>query len=710
MAEFDESIISDKDRGYFAAKPAKECVSALIEKSDQYYQTLESMGWWEKLRNMYAATYGAYNTSVGNAHQLTFSGDDGEYTDLVANHFRNIGRNMHTMITSIRPAMETRAVNRDQKSQVQTKLGNGLLDYYMRGSGKNVEERLKLACEMGIFLGMGGIKMSWNPNAGEMTNGEEIVKMTRLKQFGQQVKIPKPEYQGDIEFSMVSPFDLVEDITKEDIKHDWKIVRSFKNKFDLIKVHPELTDQLMRVKTKSELPNLNLVTLAQFDKVSDDVPIYEFYHDRTECVPEGRYILYCNDETILYDGPLPYRRIPIYTLKPSVVMGTPLGHSDMFDLLPLQDAVNMLYSTITTNQAAFGVQTILNPVGNNIDVAQINNGLSVLTYNPNVNGGGKPEALQLTKTPPEIFQFVQFLIQTMETISGINSVVRGNPEANLRSGSAIAMIQSNAIQYMSNAQAQYVRLIEDVGLGILQMLIDFADSPRIADIVGISGKSYVKTFKGEDLRSINRVIVDSANPMSKTNSGRINMADNLLQYGTITPQQYMNVMNTGNLEVATDSTVNVQMSIQKENEAMLEGRQVLVYALEKHSVHILGHQELIADPDMKEDPELLKIVGDHINEHLRMLRETDPDILMSIGEQPLRPMPPEGGAPPPPAGPVPPAPQGQPPVAPQNEAVMPPQEQALAQQGAQPNAVRLPPGMENVPLTPQENLQRMQGA
>jgi hypothetical protein len=39
---------------------------------------------------------------------------------------------MITMTTANRPALETRAINTDYKSQVQTKLGNGLLDYYMR--------------------------------------------------------------------------------------------------------------------------------------------------------------------------------------------------------------------------------------------------------------------------------------------------------------------------------------------------------------------------------------------------------------------------------------------------------------------------------------------------------------------------------------------------------------------------------------------------
>mgnify|MGYP001766170628 CR=1 FL=1 len=701
MAEFDESIISDKDRGYFAAKPAEDCVQNLEGKIDNYFKTLENLGWWDKLKDAYAIWSTGSKDSIGEAHQVNFSGDDGEFANLIANHYYNIGKNMHTMVTSVRPAMETRAVNTDAKSQIQTKLGNGLLDYYMRGSGKKVEKRLKMACEYAIALGAGHIKLSWNQNLGEMTNGEKIMEAQKRRQLGEAIKLPLPEYEGDIDFTLLSPFDIVEDITREDIKQDWKIVRSYKNKFDLIKVYPQFTDELLKIETKSEKPNMSCMYLSLSDKITDDIPVWEFYHERTESVPEGRYILFCNKETIMYDGPLPYRAIPIYSIKPSQVLGTPLGRSDMFELMPLQEAINGLYSTILTNQMAFGVQSVLVPTTGNFDPYQVTQGLNIIKYNPQ---GGEPKPLQLTATPPEVFKFLEFLIQTQETISGINSVVRGNPEASLRSGSAIAMIQSNAIQYMSNLQAEYVALIEDVGLGMIQMLIDFADSPRIANIVGESGRSYVKEFKGDDLRAINRVVVDSANPMSKTIAGRINMADNLLQYGEITPKQYMNVVNTGNLETATDATTTAEMAIKKENEMMMDGEEVAVLYFEDHMQHIQGHKQIVSDPELKRNPELVRLIGEHIQEHVRLLRETDPDLLMTLGQQPLRPQ----GAPPPQGQPPAPAPEGQ---VPGNPALETPQQQAIAQQGAQPQEMgaRLPAGFEESPLSGAQNLERIQG-
>lgn len=693
-----DEMISDESSGYFAAKPADKCVNTLKSKTTDWYNTLENLGYYDKLRDMYAAWHGAYNNSVSEAHQISFAGQDGEFAEIAVNHLRNIGDHMFNMVTSVRPAMECRAINTDAKSQVQTKLGNGLLDYYMRASGKGLEERLKLACEYAICLGAGWIKMSWNPNSGEMTNYERIQEAKQRVQMGEEIEIPLPEYEGDAEFKNLSPFDIIEDLTNEDIERDWIIARSSKNKFDLIKTYPHLADELNKISPKSKDTNIHMNFTTYSGDATDEVFIYEFYHRRTESLPDGRYILYCDDKTIMYDGPLPYRQIPLFSIKPARILGTPLGYTNLFDILPIQDAVNSLHSTILTNNTAFGVQTILNPTGNNLQPEQISDGLAILSYNPQA---GAPEALQLTSTAPETYNYLNMLIQSEETISGINSVVRGNPEASLRSGSAIAMVKAGAIEYMSGLQSQYINLAEDVGLGLLNMLIDFADSPRIANIVGESGKNWVKTFKGEDLRAINRVIVDSANPLTKSIAGRAQMADNLLQYGEITSKQYMNVVATGNLETATDNTIFEEMAIKDENESMLNGDPVTALAIDMHYEHITAHRGLISDPAMRKDGQLVKLVLDHIQDHITQLQNTDPNLLMALGMQPI-----QSAQPAPPAG----APGANPMQEP-NPAAEPPMEQAIAQTGAQPQdpGARLPEGFENSPLNMAENAARIQG-
>ena len=279
--------------------------------------------------------------------------------------------------------------------------------------------------------------------------------------------------------------------------------------------YPELREKISKIKSKSDQSYYRL-SLSPLDETVD-IPVYEFFHKRTESLPEGRYIMYLDDDTVLVDTAMPYRSLPVYSIMPSHYLGTPYGYSPMFDLLPMQDAVNSLYSTILTNNNAFGVQSILSPRGNDIRISQIEEGLNFIEYNAVVGGGqsGRPEPLQLTRTAPETYNFLQMLVRDMETISGVNSVARGNPESSLKSGTALALVQSQALQFISGLQQSYVTLIENIGTGLVELLQDFARVPRVAAIVGRTNRVKMEEFSSKDIESISRVVVDVGNALAQ---------------------------------------------------------------------------------------------------------------------------------------------------------------------------------------------------
>jgi hypothetical protein len=606
---------------YFAAKEPKEVASVLLKKATAWNNQITNNGYLTKVREMWMAYHGAYYSGAAGAHKITFGGEQGELVNIGVNHISNIAQHILTMITSNRPTFQARATNTDYKSLSQAKLANNLLDYYMRE--KRLEKYLVRAVEYAIVMGSGFIKMDWNATTGEVYEYND--------------ETGSPIYEGDAEFSNLSPYDVIFDTSKETSdNHDWVITRTWKNKFDLAAKYPELGDKIKGLSTKSD------GSIYRFDFLitdeTDDVPVYEFYHRRSESMPDGKYLLFLTDDLVLIDSPMPYRNLPVYRIAPRDIMGTPYGYTPMFDLLPLQESVNSLYSTILTNQHAFGVQNIYVPRNSDISFKALEGGLNIIEGNPGV---GKPEPLNLTQTPPEVFSFLKMLEQQMETLSGVNSVARGNPEASLKSGAALALVQSMALQFISGLQQQYVRLIEDVGTGLINMLRDFASVPRIAIIAGKTNRSYVEhEFSGDDLSQINRVIVDVGNPLSKTAAGRVQMASELIQYGIIkSPQEYITVLTTGQLDEMTDDTQNELLLIKAENEKMSIGRNVRAIAIDQHQLHILQHKTLLSDPDLREDDLLTSAVLDHIQEHIELLRTTDPGLLALIGEQPLGPMP-----------------------------------------------------------------------
>jgi len=664
------------DNQYFAAKEAKEAVAVMMAKMGAWTNNLQANGYLEKLKSSWSAYHGAYYSDATSGHQITFGGVEGELVNLPVNHVRNLGTHILNMTTSTRPSMEARATNTDYKSLTQTLLANGLLEYYMRE--KRLERYLKTAVEYAIVMGSGYVRLSWNSTSGEMYDFNEDTQ--------------SPIYEGDVEFSNLSPFDVVVDSTKEHQNHDWINCRSWKNKHDLIAKYPEFSREIAGLKTKSQLQDQMMISIA-FDE-TDDVSIYEFFHKRSEALPDGRYILYLSPEIVLYDGPLPYRQIPVFRISPSDILGTPYGYTTLFDLLPLQDAFNSLMSTVLTNQNAFGVQNILVPRGADIVISQLSGGLNIIEANTQV---GEPKALNLTQTPAEVFKMIEVLRQEMETLSGVNSVARGQPEASLNSGAALALVQSMAIQFMSGLQASYVALIEDVGTALIQTLKDYAAVPRVAAISGVRSRTYMKEFKGDDLQAVSRVVVDVGNPLARTTAGRVQMAEQMLQMGLIkNPNDYFTVINTGKLEVLNEGIQAELLLIKGENEKMMGAEGVPVLDIDDHRNHIIEHKAILADPDLRRDPMLVKLVLSHIQEHIDALRNGDPDLLSLLGQQPLAPQGPPPGAPP--QGPGPKA------NGPMADMMMPPQQgiQGMIQDGAriQGPGIEGGVGMPNMPKPP----------
>lgn len=476
---------------YFAAKAPDQLASILLGKGRSFFNLLESNAYLEKLNNMWRAYHGDYGNDLDYGHRLNFVGEQGEYVNLIVNHFRNLAQHMYVIVTANRPVMEARAINTDYKSMAQTYLANGILDYYMRE--KNLEDCLKKACEMSIVIGAGFIKLAWNATAGET--------------FDADPDTGEIAYEGELEFTNLSPFDVVMDGTKETWNNEWIMTRSFENRFNLMAKYPELASKIQAIPSKSSSAVYRLGVWSNDD--TDDIPVYEFFHKRTEAMPDGRYLLFLDATCVLLDTKMPYRNLPVFRIVPDEIMGTPYGYTPMFDILPLQEAMNALYSTVMTNNNAFGVQNLWVPPGSNISVTTLAGALNV------IESEIEPKALQLTASSPETFKFIDMLVQASETISGINSVARGNPEASLKSGTALALVQSMALQFISGLQQSYVKLIEDVGTATINILKDFAKTPKIAALVGKNNRTFLKEYTGEDISAISRVVIDVGNPLSR---------------------------------------------------------------------------------------------------------------------------------------------------------------------------------------------------
>ena len=615
MAKNKEKSLQEKIN-YFAALPAKEIGSELVQRVRNYYQEINDCGRAELLINL-------YNTYNRPANMRGYVGRQGKYAKFITNHFRNLIAHRMSMTVNQRPHFEPKAANTDYKSQAQVSLASGLLEYYNRI--KKMERFTTDATEKAIVYGEAFVAATWNPTSGE--------------QFGVNAQTGAPLFEGDIEFKVLRPFDLVRSIDHHDNNHlDWVIVRERKNRYNLAAKYEELAEDIVNY---SDILDPDLITdfrdYERFDRNRKDildelVTVFTFYHRPSEALPQGRMVEFIGDDLILHDGPIPYRNTPVFRIAPGEEDGLIWGYSASFDVLPLQQALDKLNSTILTNQAAFGVQNIMSPKGSGLNINQISEGLNHIKYDAKL---GPPQALQLTATPSEVFGFIDKIESDMEKLMGLG-LGRGEPPDNVKSGSFAALLENKAITFAQQLQQSYVELLEDLGTAVVQLLQDYATVPRVAMITGKSQRSYMKEFKSEDIGEITRVIVDIGNPMTRTAAGRMNLAETLIQQGFVqTPQQFMEVLNSGRLEPVTESELAEVLLIRAENEDMQEGQVPAVLRTDNHALHIQEHLTILADPDTRKDPQRVAVVLQHIQEHEMFLAPPVPEAPLEADAQQL---------------------------------------------------------------------------
>lgn len=629
---------------YFANESVENIGGLLVQKCEDYYRALEQTGLLDTINSALRCYFGGpYNSTGGNSKYVSAGGKYGQLRKMRVNHVRNLGLHILQLATSQRPAPQPVAINSDAKSQEAAALAKGILDYYSRF--KRVDRLLRSACERAIVTGEAYVDVNWDANVGESEG---------VAEDGSTVK------SGDLNFSVMSVLECVREVRPGfDGIGDWVILIKPANRWDLIAKYapernedemaemPEASSKLQEIRDAlMSAPKVGVeekyrnrrpwgAVMSMTVETSEDcIAVFEFRHAKTPAVPEGRLIKMTEDGTVFLESTLPFDDINVRRLSAGDMIDTPFGYAPIFDLLGIQEVVDALYSAIASNQMTFATQLIWALKSADFDYRQLSHGISLLEGNdPNA----KPEPLNLTQTPAEIFNFLEQLEHAMETISGVNATVRGNPEYSLKSGSALALIQSQAIQFASTLQESYAHLVEDVYTDMLGLLQKHADNPRQVVIIGKFNKPYIEDFKSEDIRGIKRVVVDAGPAVGQTLAYKTEVARDLLQNGLIKrPEEYLAVVNTGRLEPLLEGDNAELVLIQRENEYLKEGKLVHALPIDKHLLHIMEHRCAVADPESREDPARVQAISDHIMDHMQYL--ADPafaPLMMVLGETPL---------------------------------------------------------------------------
>lgn len=620
---------TEEKKRYWAVAEPDELVQDLNRKTSGYYQYLSTVGlgelWTRAQRTYYGFDVDGWNH---RSSIVSSGGAQGEYSLLQINHFRSFLQHIHTMATQNRPAFMAHTINDDPASRAQADVAQGVLEYYM--TQKNLEKTAVDAQERCLVKGEGFVWMYWDP---------EMVNDGQTSETG--------EDSGDVVFRDIDPDYVVRDPYVPWEEKRWCTVRNVENRWDLVSRYPELEKEILNISTKTySYSGSDVLNEEAAGAVAQDhIDVFYFYHERCPSLPEGRHMIFAGD-VVFYSGPLPFAKIPLYRTSPGDILDTAFGYSPAFDLLGLQTSYDAMFSAELSTYDALGIQNIMIDEGSEIYPEQIRDGLNFLSV---PQGYRDPRPLQLAQPPVGLPAFRQQIEMTMERVSGINSVVRGDPAQSLGKGapgSAIALLQNQALQFNSRFQRSYYNLLEDLGSGLFDMLKRFATGRRVALIVGKDEEYKIKYFNMKEM-NINRVSVKVGNAMENTLQGRFAMIETLAPHGLLKePQDAFQILEYGRMRSAYKDQEAQNLLIQKENEQLLEGPEVLedgsvvgvpVLLTDDHRRHIAKHtEEILTNLDARNDPEIIKATLAHITAHVDILKEADPAVLMAMGQPSLQ--------------------------------------------------------------------------
>lgn len=683
MTTYDSTQPNLPTDSYWAAVPTDQLADVIRAKCDQYLARLNEGGRVALMRKAERTYYGhdgegGWNNSVA----VTYGGEDGEITMLRVNHFRSIVQGLLAMTSKSRPAFDVMSLNNDAKSLSIAKLLNGILDGYYRLHG--LEQVHVESNRAATIVGEGYTVLRWatwlGPKAAKKTRpvyddgGQPVVDVEEVPVIDESTgaetgevqtqETPRTEqvtmYGGDIEVASFHPIEIVRDLdaqNERDLK--WALVPYRENVWDLAGRYPEKRAELLSMRGSAELWPRSAwdgdgTTWQRPEPNSDVVTTWYLYHPVTDALPNGRHSI-VTGRLVLHDGVMELPEVPVYACMPEREMATASGHSPQFDLLALQEVVDSIWSTMTTNQDAFGLQNILVPEDADMKEEMLARGLRVLKFKTGPDGkGGKPEVMQMLAIPKDSYQLLELAKQTMEVLSGVNSVVRGDPPAEVKSGAALALVQSLAVAFNSQMQRAFTLHHERVATGVVKMLQRYADTPRVASVIGRTRKGALQRWSAESLRGIERVTVQIGNPVTDTTAGKQALADSYLAKGVITsPQEYEEVAQTGRLQPALESDDAAITNIREENELLAEGKPVQIALTDDHALHVREHRAVLDSQVVRTtQPEVVQLVNAHIAEHMQQW-ETMPPQLAVLTKQSVMP--------PPPPPPMPMGPPGAPP-------------------------------------------------
>lgn len=661
---------------YFANMQPEKLIAELKQRAENQWTALNARGVPNLYRLSYAQAFGMDPASGRNsAQKLEFCGPKANSVRFRVNLTRGLMKQRKQLAVGARVAFRAVAVNNDAATLAQVPIAQKGVTYVFREA--KGETAANAALDSDSYFGEGFVWCRWDADGGSPMQVQEQVPLTDPQ--GQPIPDPntgQPVMQtrtvtkrsGAPVYEDKYPWEVVRDQSTR--RPEWYRIAEKASKYELIARYPQAAERLKGLSLKRDAePGSTEMFFWDMSSATDDVVlVYHFYHRPCAAVPGGRYMGYVEDIPLWDEGCPVDDGMPVVSFCSARYFGTPIGYPEATDTFSQQEMLDELLSQWASNVLKFGNQSLWGEDGVEFDEQKFAEGGAYFTLKP---GQEPPKVVEWNSVPEGTKYLVERLPMFMRDTSGINSVVNGDPDSNIKSGVFASLMQDIATKFMGSTVQTYDDGITDLGNITLQLIRKNASMGFLVKLAGESNAAYMQTFTNKELEGVHSVYMERQSPAVNNLAGRFEVFEKTVMLPPPFRRKAMELLLTGDITSWIESDESCIVLIRHEDEQMNKGQVPQVSATDDDMAHVVSHRASLdrwrAQPppqnpmDAQMQAMAIQAHDGHISQHMQSFMMKDP-VLAQLCQVPSAASMGIGGGMPPPPGvpPLPPKPGSQP--------------------------------------------------
>lgn len=489
----------------------------------------------------------------------------------------------------------------------------------------------------------------WDANKGDLYATEKCV---CVDGDGNETETEKAYFTGDVDYGLLTPYEIFpESIFKQGIEQQRSViveqVKTVAEVKDLYGIDVEgnsvQTFELTPTVSGGAWGRENTVLALGHRTVENAVKVITYFERPSRYKPKGQMIIIINDDTLVYYGDLPYKRIPIVQTNCCDVPGQFFGESTIKRMIPIQRSLNDCINRIHEYIKRIAIGNMIVQEGS-IDIEEYSEmGLAPGAYLVYKNGYGPPTPVPNGNLPAEIMQERYNLKSDMEYVAGVSQLmVNGATPSGVTSGTAISNLMEIDNTRLSLTGDHNRNATKQLSILLLEIMKQHATAKRVLDTVGTNNIGKVLVWSSEDINSYDVDFVTENELLLSEDMQKQRFFD-AYNMGLFTDEQgripervkirALEFMKAGNYsEIMSINTLQMQ-NAQREN-AFFEGGIIPeVSEFDDHTIHIDEHMRYILQMDYRilkmHKPELAEQFENHLRNHKAIQNQEEQQNAMS---------------------------------------------------------------------------------